>query len=212
MAELGRDAVRAVVFDIGNVLIRWQPEEYYDRVIGQERRRALFDAVDLHGMNQDVDDGAPFRETIYAMADAHPDWADDIRRWHDEWHLLAQPVIEHTVTLYRALIAQGTPVFILSNIGDATFDVATDHFPFLSEADRAFVSGKLKLSKPDPAIYAAVEAESGIAPEHLLFADDKPENIAAAEARGWKAHRFEGPEGWGRRLVAEGLLPAGTGM
>jgi 2-haloacid dehalogenase len=54
----------AVIFDIGNVLIEWQPERYYDRVYGEDRRRALFDAVDLHWMNERVDRGEPFREVI----------------------------------------------------------------------------------------------------------------------------------------------------
>ena len=60
---------KAVIFDIGNVLIEWQPERFYDAVIGTERRREMFDAVDLHGMNDRVDKGAHFTETIYAVAD-----------------------------------------------------------------------------------------------------------------------------------------------
>ena len=62
---------QAVIFDIGNVLTRWQPEAFYDRVIGEDRRRALFAAVDLHGMNDRVDEGALFRETIYDLSLIH---------------------------------------------------------------------------------------------------------------------------------------------
>ena len=60
--------------------------------------------------------------------------------------------------------------------------------------------------KPDAEIYARVEADCGIAPGALLFADDRADNIAAAAARGWQTHLFTGPEGWAARLVAEGLL------
>jgi 2-haloacid dehalogenase len=60
--------------------------------------------------------------------------------------------------------------------------------------------------KPDPQIYAMVEADSGVAPERLLFADDKAENIVAAARRGWRTHQFESWQGWAARLVAEGLL------
>ena len=60
--------------------------------------------------------------------------------------------------------------------------------------------------KPDPRIYQMVEDDCGLAPQALIFADDKAENIAAAAARGWKTHQFESWQGWARRLVAEGLL------
>jgi 2-haloacid dehalogenase len=62
------------------------------------------------------------------------------------------------------------------------------------------------VTKPDPRIYEMVEEDSGIAPERLLFTDDRAENIAAARARGWQAHLFDGPAGWADRLVAEGLV------
>ena len=64
----------------------------------------------------------------------------------------------------------------------------------------------LALAKPDAAIYEAVERDGGVAPQALLFADDRLDNIEAAQARGWQTHLFEGPEGFAERLVAEGLL------
>ncbi|MEM1101091.1 MAG: HAD family phosphatase, partial [Pseudomonadota bacterium] len=103
--------VKAVIFDIGNVLIEWQPERFYDRVYGRARREALFQAVDLHEMNNRVDMGEPFRETIYATAEAHPAWEAEIRDWHDRWGELATPVIDRSVRLLRALRARGVPVF-----------------------------------------------------------------------------------------------------
>ena len=199
-------AVEAVVYDIGNVLLRWQPEEYYDRVYGEDRRRALFAAVDLHAMNQRIDDGADFRGHVYETADATPDFAREIRDWHDAWLDIAQPVIHRSVALLHALKARGVPVYILSNIGDATFDVAAGAHDFLGAVDEAFVSGRLKVTKPDPAIYEALEQGTGRAPETLLFADDRQDNIDTARARGWQTHLFDGPEGWAARLVAEGLL------
>lgn len=199
-------AVQAVIFDIGNVLTSWQPEAFYDRVIGPDRRRALFEAVDLHGMNNDVDAGALFRETIYDWADRHPDWAPEIRMWYDRWDELASPRIEGSIALLRALRRKGVPVFALTNFGRYSFDEAVPKMDFLSEFDRAYVSGKMGVVKPDPEIYRMVEADCGLAPGALLFTDDRPENIAAAEIRGWGVHLFEGWQGWARRLVAEGLL------
>ena len=197
---------QAVIFDIGNVLTAWQPEAFYDRVIGVQRRQALFAAVDLHAMNEAVDAGALFRETIYGWAERVPDWADEIRMWYDRWDELASPRIEGSIRLQRALRAKAVPVFALTNFGRYSWDEALPKLPFLMDFDRAYVSGVMGVTKPDARIYAMVEADCGLPPESLLFTDDKAENIAAAARRGWRTHQFESWQGWAARLVAEGLL------
>ena len=198
--------IGAVVFDIGNVLLTWQPEAFYDRMIGPRARRRLFAEADLEAMNLSIDAGAPFHATVQATADAHPEWAEQILWWHDRWGELAMPVIDHAVRLQRALRRRGVPVFALTNFGDDSFAHAQRLYPFLTEFDRLYVSGRLGVVKPDPAIYAVVEGDCGFVPEHLLFTDDRPANIAAAVARGWQGHLFERPAGLADRLVAEGLL------
>jgi len=196
----------AVVFDIGNVLVEWHPESHYDRRIGAARRKALFAEVDLHAMNLRVDLGAPFRAEVEAMADAHPEWRDEILDWHDSWAEMCSPAIPGSVALLRRLRAKGVPVFALSNFGVETYVTAQRQYDFLNEFDAEFISGRLRMMKPDPAIYETLERETGVPPETLLFADDRSENIAAAAARGWQTHLFDGPEGWAARLVAAGLL------
>ena len=199
----------AVIFDVGNVLTRWQPEAFYDRVIGEDRRRALFAAVDLHHMNDLVDTGALFRETIYDWAERHPDWGPEIRMWYDRWIELASPRIEGSIRLQRALRAKGVPVFALTNFGRYSFEEALPKMDFLSDFDRLYVSGRMGVIKPDPRIYEMVEADCGLDPTRLLFTDDRADNITAAARRGWRTHQFETWEGWARRLVAEGLLTEG---
>jgi 2-haloacid dehalogenase len=196
----------AVIFDIGNVLIEWQPERYYDRVIGEERRKEMFATVDLHGMNDKIDMGGDFKDVIYATAEDYPQFRDDIRMWYDNWIELANPVIDHSVRLLRALRAKGVPVFTLTNFGPASFAYAETQFDFLTEFDRRYISGHMKVIKPDPKIYQMVEEDCGIAPEALLFADDRVDNVNMARSRGWQAHLFEGPQGWADELVAKGLL------
>ncbi|MEH6390031.1 MAG: HAD family phosphatase [Sulfitobacter sp.] len=196
----------AVVFDIGNVLIEWQPERFFDSVIGADRRQAMFAAVDLHAMNDRVDSGEHFTDTIYATADSTPEWRDEIRLWHDRWIEMASPVIHHSVRLMKALQSNNIPVFSLTNFGIQSYDLAARHYPFLREFDRDFISGHLRMIKPDPEIFAAVEQQTGLSPDALLFTDDRPDNIAAARVRGWQTHLFEGPTGWAARLVDEGLL------
>ena len=198
--------IQAVVFDVGNVLMEWHPEKLFDKVIGEDRRRQLFAEVDLHSMNLAVDRGAPFQETIYATAAAHPKWEDEVRMWHDRWIEMASPVIPHSVRLMHALQARGIPVFSLTNFGVQSYDFAATHYPFLRQFDRDFISGHLNVLKPEPRIYEILEEDSGLTGGALLFTDDRADNIAAAAARGWRTHLFEGPEGWANRLVSEGLL------
>lgn len=200
--------IDAVVFDIGNVLIEWNPERFYDRVIGEDRRRAMFAQVDLHGMNDRVDTGHDFKATIYEMADATPDWTAEIRMWHDNWIELASPAIPHSVKLLRALRQESVPVFALSNFGIQSFAYAQTQYAFLDEFDQPYISGHLGVIKPDAKIYEILEDRSQVAPERLLFTDDRADNIAAAAARGWQTHLFEGPSGFAQRLVDAGLLSA----
>lgn len=197
---------QAVVFDIGNVLIEWQPERFYDAEIGQDRRRAMFSQVDLHGMNDRVDLGGHFTETIYGTAETYPEWRKEIRMWHDRWIELATPAIDHSVRLMRALRAKAIPVFSLTNFGIQSYDHAATFYPFLREFDRDYISGHMQVIKPDPKIYEMVESDCGISPEALIFTDDRADNIAMAASRGWQTHLFEGSQGWADRLVSAGLL------
>jgi 2-haloacid dehalogenase len=199
--------IEAVVLDIGNVLIRWDPEGFYDERIGPERRQRLFAEVALADMNQRIDQGAPFRKTVAEVAKAHPQWHDEIMLWHDEWLGMTAPDRPRMIELTRAVRANGTQVWALSNFGIETLELADAAYPFLAEFDRRIISGELGVCKPAPDIFEAVEAQ-GVAPERLLYTDDVEENVAAAAARGWQTHLFDGVDGWEARLVAEGLLKA----
>ncbi len=199
-------AIEAVVFDIGRVLVGWNPEAFYDARVGRETRERFFAETGVAAMNDEIDRGEPFRETVMAHAERHPVWADEIVHWHDSWGQMIGPDLPHTGRLLLALKARGVSVFALSNIGVDTFAIAAARYPVLGQFDRAYVSGALRLIKPDPRIYAAVEEDSGVAPGALLFTDDRADNIGAAAARGWKTHLFEHPAGLASRLVAEGLL------
>ncbi|ARC87303.1 HAD-IA family hydrolase [Rhodovulum sp. MB263] len=200
--------IDAVVFDIGRVLIDWQPEAFYDHRIGPDRRRALFAEVDLYGMNEGVDRGDDLGEAVAALAARHPAWEAEIRMWQDDWLEMASPAFPDAVAVLKAVKAGGLPVFALTNFGDATYDIARAAYPFFDLFDRAYVSARLRAMKPAPRIYEILETDSGVAPGRLIFTDDKAENIAAAAARGWKTHLFEGARGWAARLVSEGVLDA----
>ncbi|GHA48953.1 haloacid dehalogenase [Amylibacter ulvae] len=198
--------ITAVIFDIGNVLIEWQPERLYDAVIGADRRKAMFAEIDLHGMNDSIDRGAPFKETIYDFAEKNPKWRDEIRMWHDRWIEMAAPVIPQSVSLLRTLRSKGIPVFALTNFGIQSFDYAETVYDVLGEFDQRYVSGHMGVIKPDALIYEMVEERCGHAPENLLFTDDRADNIEMAKSRGWNTHLFTTSSGWADCLVEHGLL------
>ena len=196
---------KAVVFDIGNVLLHWDPHQLYDPEIGEEARKALFAAVDLDGMNKRVDLGAPFRETVYAEADKHPEHGDLVRMWHDRWIEMATPFLDDTLAILRAIKARGVPVFALSNFGVESYDYAVSVYPGLREFDREYISGRLRVMKPDARIYEIVEEDSGLAGPDLFFIDDRADNIAAATARGWQGYQFGTAHGLRQVLGDTGL-------
>lgn len=199
---------QAVVFDIGNVLIEWHPERFYDRVVGRDRRIAMFEAVPMGALNDRSDLGEDMTAVMAEAAIAYPEFATEISMWSDRWIELAAPVIDHSVRLLRALRRKGVPVFALTNFGVQTLKIADAEYPFLEEFDKRYVSGEMKVMKPDPVIFHRVEEDCGVAPADLLFVDDRADNVEAAAARGWKTHLFEDPAGWADCLVAAGVLTA----
>ena len=198
--------VKAVVFDIGNVLLEWHPDKIYKELIPDAAKRAaIFEEVGLDEMNLDIDRGAPFKETIYGKADEFPQYGDLIRAWHDRWIEMAQPLIPGSWDILRALKAQSMPVFALSNFGVESYAYAKTVYPELDEFDVEYISGRMKMVKPDAEIYAALEHGSGLSGGDLAFFDDREDNIAAARARGWHGFVFTGPDQMSRDLRGLGL-------
>jgi 2-haloacid dehalogenase len=198
---------KAVVFDIGNVLIEWRPERLYTRLIPDPAaRQAFFEETQIFEMNLEVDRGAPFKEHIYAHAAKHPRHAAHIRAWHDHWAEMAAPAIDGTVAILRALKRRGVTVAALSNFGVESFDLACRIYPFLTEFDVPVISGREETIKPEPQIYEILEERTGLLGQDLFFMDDSPKNVAAARARFWQAEIFTTPRLLGQQLAARGLI------
>lgn len=198
---------KAVVFDIGNVLMGWHPERVYAQLIPDPAtRKAFFDETQIFEMNLEVDRGAPFKEYIYAHAAKFPRYETLIRAWHDRWIEMASPAIDGTVTILRALKARGVTVCALSNFGVESFAYACTVYPFLTEFDVPVISGREETIKPEARIYEILEERTGLLGQDLFFTDDMPKNIAAARARFWQAEIFESPRRLGEQLRARGLI------
>jgi 2-haloacid dehalogenase len=198
---------RAVVFDIPGVLVEWRPERLYARLIADEAQRARFlREICPPGWTAPFDRGAPTPEGVEAHALAHPAEAELIRAWWSRWPEMFGPAIPGAAALLRALKAAGRPTFGLSDFPAETFEIARRLYPFLDRLDLVVTSAQVGAIKPEPAIYAALEARCGFAPEALLLVDAGPASVAAARARGWRAHLHRGVGGLTRALTASGLL------
>lgn len=189
-------AIRHIVFDIGKVLIHYDPHLPYRRLIPNEAERAWFFAhVCSHDWNLEQDRGRDWREAEALLIDVHPDHAENIRAFRRYWREMVPHPIEGTVALFEGLIDAGHDVTMLTNFAADTFSEAREMFPFLNRPRGVTVSGEIGLIKPDKAIYDKHAEDFGLDPAATLFIDDTPVNVEGATAAGWaESLHFTGPE------------------
>jgi HAD superfamily hydrolase (TIGR01509 family) len=197
-----------VVFDIGNVLLRWNPRNLYRKTFTDEERMERFLATAL-GMDfvAHTDIAADFSGAIEARAKEFPEYADELRLFDERWVETLGGPIEENVALLRRLKAAGRPVHALSNFAAEKFAVAREQFDFLNEFDTAVISGHVGAVKPHPRIYEILFAHTGRRPDELLFIDDSPANVRASEALGMAAIHFRPGVDLESELAARGALP-----
>jgi 2-haloacid dehalogenase len=203
-------AVETVVFDLGGVLIDWNPRYLYKTMFDDPAVMEHFlTEVATGHWNEKHDAGRTMDEGIAELLAVHPHLEVPLRAWKDRWIEMIKGPITGTVDILEELAARGTHLVALTNWSIETFPLVHKDeagYPFFRHFSNIYVSGELKLIKPDPRIFDHVERDLGTTPEKLLFIDDNPANIAAAKARGWQAHHFTGPEGLRARLEELNLL------
>lgn len=197
-----------VVFDIGGVLIDWNPAYLYRKLLPDEASVEQFlREVCTNAWNEQFDAGLPFADGIAALAKRHPDRADLIEAYWHRWHEMLGGEIPGTAGILERLTSAGVPVHAISNWSAETFPRARERFPFLDAFDILVVSGREGLVKPGKAIFELYLERAGVAARDCLFIDDNPANIAAAASLGFQTEHFSTAEALERRLAAMGLLP-----
>jgi 2-haloacid dehalogenase len=200
-----------VVFDIGRVLIHWDPETPYRRLIADDTARARFLAeVCSPAWNLEQDRGRGWPEGEAEAILRHPDKADLIRAYRRLWKEMVPHAHDDTVALLRGLIARGVDVTMLTNFAADTFREATALYGFLGESRGVTVSGEIGLVKPDRRIYEHHARRFDLTPERTLFIDDSVANVEGAKAAGWQAVHFTDAGQLAVDLARFGLAEAET--
>ncbi|GMA19277.1 HAD family phosphatase [Arsenicicoccus piscis] len=198
---------QAVVFDLGQVLIAWDPHPAIAAAVGPERATVYLsdEGVDFVGWNHLQDAGRPFDEAEAEAIGRLPHYADEIRAYRTHYAESLRGEIPGTVALLRELHAAGVPLFALTNWPAETFGVARERFDWLELFHDIVVSGEEGAAKPDPALFNALEKRMGLPLTQAFFTDDSPRNVLAASACGLDAVLFTDAEALRRELVSRGL-------
>jgi 2-haloacid dehalogenase len=182
--------VRALVFDIGGVLLEWDPRLVYRDLLPDPADLDRFLAeICTPDWNATLDAGRPFDEACDELARRHPDHAELIHAWKRQDEMIAGE-IAGTVELVARLHAAGVPLYLLTNMPAEVFAARRARDPVLQQFHGAVVSGEEGVLKPSPEIFAILRDRYALDPATTLFVDDMEVNVAGARAAGFLAHRF----------------------
>jgi 2-haloacid dehalogenase len=204
-------AFDAGIFDLGGVLIDWNPRYLYRKLFpgdlaGMERFLA---EVCTPAWNLELDGGRPFQEAIDELKAAHPDQAPLIQAYWDRWPEMLGDVDQSVAALLRELRQEGLRLFSLSNWSAQTFAATRGRVPELGLFDDILVSGEAGHVKPDPELFALAIRRFGVVPGHTFFVDDVPANVDGARRQGLTAIQFADARGLRRDLARLGVLRSG---
>lgn len=183
--------INTVVFDLGNVLIDWNPRHLYRKIFADEAEMEYFlTHVCNSEWNEKQDAGRPWVEAVAEAGARFPQYEAAIRAYHERWPETLNGALEDSVALLKRLKNQGVRVLALTNWSNETFHFAEEQFPFLQEFEGIVVSGYEQLIKPDPRIFNLLIERYGLNPAQTVFVDDSPRNVEGARAVGLHAVQF----------------------
>lgn len=179
--------VDAAVFDLGGVLIDWDPRYLYRKIFHSEAEMEHFlTCVCTKEWNAELDRGRSFEEMVSLLSLEHPEYTSEIEAYHRRWGEMLGGSFECPVEILEGLHAAGHPLYALTNWSAETFHLARALYGFLSLFEDILVSGEAGLIKPDPRIYELLVERTGIDPYRTVFVDDREENVRAAKRLGFK--------------------------
>jgi 2-haloacid dehalogenase len=184
--------ITAIVFDLGGVLIDWNPAYLYRYLIPDPDERARFLAtICSPEWNHEMDGGRPVPAAVAELADAHPDYAPLIEAWWTRWPEMLGGEIPGTRVLAEAIARTGRPVYALTNWSAETWPYGLQRYPFIEQLfSGVVVSGQERIAKPDPHLFEILNDRYNLNPSTVVYIDDSTDNIDTASSLGYITHHF----------------------
>ena len=184
-----------IVFDLGAVLIDWNPRHLYRKLFDREAEmEAFLRDICTPEWNAEQDRGRSWADAVALLSAEHPEHRSLIHAYKDRWEEMMTGPIQGTVDILNRLKQESYELHALTNWSAETFPIARRRFEFLDQFETILVSGEERMMKPEAQIFELLLARIGHPAERCLFIDDSAKNIEAAAALGFDAIRFEGAE------------------
>lgn len=200
--------IKAIIFDLGGVLIDWNPKYLYKKIFKEESEMQKFlDTVCTGDWNEEQDGGRSLEEGTQFLIKKFPEHEENIRAYYGRWAEMLNGPIEGTVELFKQLKESGKyKIYALTNWSAETFPIAQQKYGFLNWFDGVVVSGTEKMRKPDPAFFKILLDRYDLKAEEVLFIDDNFRNVQSALKMGVDSIHFISPEELKAELVDRGGL------
>jgi 2-haloacid dehalogenase len=184
--------ITAIIFDLGNVLIDWNPKYVFDKLFDdEERKQFFFENICTMEWNEMQDAGRPIKDATEELVAKHPEWKEYIKAYYGQWKDMLGGPIHDTVEIFRHLKQSGKyKLYALTNWSAELFPYALATYDFLHWFDGRVVSGEEKMKKPDSEFYHVLLKRFNVTPEHALFIDDNLRNVNAAKEIGINSIHF----------------------
>jgi len=184
----------AIIFDLGNVFINWEPHNLYKRFFSDPKEVDRFlEEIQFAEWNACQDAGRPFHEGVRELSARFPQYADLIQAYDTHWAESMTTTNDETIKIARQLKESGWPLYLLSNFSIEKFNLIRGQYDFLGIFDDLIISGEQRMIKPDPAIFRLTIKRINRKANECLFIDDSLINIQTAKAMGFQTIHYQSP-------------------
>ena len=200
--------INTIIFDLGGVLIDWNPRYVYRQIFDSEEKIDwFFENICTHEWNEHQDAGRSLKEATDELLAKHPEHENEIRAYYDRWEEMLGGPIHETVSILRSLKETNKyKLYALTNWSAETFPVALQRYDFLQWFDGIVMSGEEKTRKPFPEIYQVLLDRFNVNPSEVIFIDDSLRNIEGAKTVGIDSIHFQSSEQLLNELKSQGII------